>query len=138
MALFRDMCHADPQYSVVSIREANCTRLGYRTRLSRLHTLDPPFNISFSKERPFNTPDPEQENNQGTLDKSHVPQADPPTVGLHNSNQRRDREKVIDHMRDNYAKRDIKLKHNSRNIIPYRVRNNDLVAPPEPAPWVGW
>jgi hypothetical protein len=41
MALFRVICHSDPQYSVVSIREAKYTRLGYRTRLSRLHTLDP-------------------------------------------------------------------------------------------------
>jgi hypothetical protein len=34
----------------------------------------------------------------------------------------RDREKVTDHMRDKYAKRDIKLEHNSMNIIAYRVR----------------
>jgi hypothetical protein len=40
-----------------------------------------------------------------TLDKSHVPYADPPATGLHNSNQRWDREKVTDHMRDKYAKR---------------------------------
>jgi hypothetical protein len=45
--------------------------------------------------------------------------------------------KVTDHMRDKYAKRDIKLKHNSMNIITYRVRHNDLVAPPEPAPQEG-
>jgi hypothetical protein len=43
-------------------------------------------------------------------------------TGLHNSNQRQDREKVIDHMRDKYAKRGIKLKHNSMNIITYRAR----------------
>jgi hypothetical protein len=48
----------------------------------------PPFSISFSEERPFSTPDPEQENNQETPDKSQVPQADLPTTGLHNSNQR--------------------------------------------------
>jgi hypothetical protein len=41
MALFRGKCHPDPQYSTVSIREAKHTHLGYRTRLSRLHTLDP-------------------------------------------------------------------------------------------------
>jgi hypothetical protein len=61
MSLFRGMCRLDPQYSLVSIREAKDTRLGYRTRLSRLHTLDPPFSISFVEEQPFSTPDPEQE-----------------------------------------------------------------------------
>jgi hypothetical protein len=45
--------------------------------------------------------------------------------------------KVTDHMRDKCAKRDIKLKHNSINIIAYRARHNELVAPPEPALWVG-
>jgi hypothetical protein len=29
------------------------------------------------------------------------------------------------------------LKHNSINIIAYRVRHNKLVVPPEPAPWEG-
>jgi hypothetical protein len=42
------------QYSTVSVRKAKYTRLGYRTRLSRLHTLDPPFSINFFKEQPFN------------------------------------------------------------------------------------
>jgi hypothetical protein len=42
MALFRGIRCLDPQYSVVSVREAKYTRLGYRTRLRRLHTLDPP------------------------------------------------------------------------------------------------
>jgi hypothetical protein len=69
MGLFWGMCHPDPQYSTVSIREAKYTHLGYRIRLSMLHTLDPPFSIIFSEERPFNTPDPKQENNQGTPDK---------------------------------------------------------------------
>jgi hypothetical protein len=59
MALFRGMYNPDPQYSDVSIREAKYTHLGYRTRLIRLHTLDPPFSISFSEERPFSTLDPE-------------------------------------------------------------------------------
>jgi hypothetical protein len=40
-------------------------------------------------------------------------------------------------MRDKYAKGDIKLKHNSMNIIAYRVRNNELAAPLEPTPLVG-
>jgi hypothetical protein len=56
-------------YSAVSIREAKYTRLGYRPMLSRLHTLEPPVSINFSEERPFSTPDPKQENNQGTPDK---------------------------------------------------------------------
>jgi hypothetical protein len=58
-------------------------------------------------------------------------------TGLHNLNQRRDREKVTDHMRDKYAKRDIKLEHNFMNIIAYRVRQNKHVTPSEPAPQVG-
>jgi hypothetical protein len=42
MGLFRGMRHLDPQYSAISIKEAKYTCLGYRIRLSRLHTLDPP------------------------------------------------------------------------------------------------
>jgi hypothetical protein len=57
-----------------------------------------------------------------TPDKSQVPQADPPAIGLHNSNKRRDRKKVTYHMRDKYVKRDIKLKHNSMNINAYSPR----------------
>jgi hypothetical protein len=46
------MCHPDPQYSAASVREVKCTRLGYRTRLSWLHTLDPPpIRIGFSEEQ---------------------------------------------------------------------------------------
>jgi hypothetical protein len=41
MVLLRGMCHPDPQYLAVSIREVKCTRLVYGIRLSRLHTLDP-------------------------------------------------------------------------------------------------
>jgi hypothetical protein len=40
-------------------------------------------------------------------------------------------------MRDKYVKRDIKLKHNSINIIAYRTRHNELVVPPKPALRVG-
>jgi hypothetical protein len=40
-------------------------------------------------------------------------------------------------MRDKYIKRDIKLKHNFMNIIAYKARHNDLVAPPELAPRAG-
>jgi hypothetical protein len=82
MVLFRGMCRPEPQYSAVNVREVKYTRFGYRTKLSRLHTLNPPFSISFSEEWSFSTPNPEQENNQGTPDKSHVPQADPPATGF--------------------------------------------------------
>jgi hypothetical protein len=59
MSLFRGMHHSDPQYSDVSVREIKYTRLGYRTRLSRLHTLDPPpFSINFSKEQLFSNTGP--------------------------------------------------------------------------------
>jgi hypothetical protein len=32
---------------------------------------------------------------------------------------------------------DIKLKHNSINIIAYRARHNEIMVPPEPAPRAG-
>jgi hypothetical protein len=126
-----------PVLSCDNIREAKCTRLRYGTRLSRLYTLDPLLALAFSWSSHSATPDPEQENNQRTPDKSQIPQADPPVTGLHNSNLRRDREKVTDNMRDKYAKRDIKLEYNSMNIIAYRVRQNELVTHLEPAPRVG-
>jgi hypothetical protein len=53
MALFISMRCPDLLYSVVSVREAKYTRLGYKIRLSRLHTPNPPFSISFSKEQSF-------------------------------------------------------------------------------------
>jgi hypothetical protein len=59
MALFRGMCRPDPQYSVVNVREARYTHLGYMTRLSRLHTLDPSFSIRFSEEQPFGNTGPQ-------------------------------------------------------------------------------
>jgi hypothetical protein len=68
MALFRGMHRLDPHYSVVSVREAKYTRLGYRTRLSKLHTLYPPFSISFSRSSHSAILDPQQENNQGIPD----------------------------------------------------------------------
>jgi hypothetical protein len=40
-------------------------------------------------------------------------------------------------MRDKYAKRDIKFKHNSMNIITYRARHNELVVLLELAPQGG-
>jgi hypothetical protein len=41
MALLRGMCHPDPQYISVNVREAKCIHLGYVTRISRLHYLSP-------------------------------------------------------------------------------------------------
>jgi hypothetical protein len=58
MNLFRGVCRPNPQYSAVSVREAKYTPLGYRTRLSRLYTLDPPFSINFSEEQPFSNTGP--------------------------------------------------------------------------------
>jgi hypothetical protein len=58
MALFRGMRHPDPQYSAIRVREAKYTHLRYSIRLSRLHTLDPPFSISFSEEQPFGNTGP--------------------------------------------------------------------------------
>jgi hypothetical protein len=49
MVLFKGMCRPDTQYLAVNIREAKRTRLGYGTRLSRLHTLDP-ISISLFEE----------------------------------------------------------------------------------------
>jgi hypothetical protein len=59
MALLRGMHHLDSQYSVVNINEAKYTRLGYMTRLSRLHTLVPPFCINFSEEQSFDNTRPQ-------------------------------------------------------------------------------
>jgi hypothetical protein len=42
MDLLKVVCRPDPQYSADNFSKAKCTRLGYGTRLSRLHTLDPP------------------------------------------------------------------------------------------------
>jgi hypothetical protein len=42
MDLLMVVCRLDPQYSADSFRKAKCTCLWYVTRLSRLHTLDPP------------------------------------------------------------------------------------------------
>jgi hypothetical protein len=47
-----------------------------------LHTLDPPFSTSFSEGRPFSTPDPDQENNQATPDKSQEPRANLAVIGF--------------------------------------------------------
>jgi hypothetical protein len=86
MVLLSSMRRPDPQYLATSIREANCTRLGYGTRLSRMHTLDPPLlALAFLRSSHSATADFEQENNQETPDKLQIPQADLPMTGLHNS-----------------------------------------------------
>jgi hypothetical protein len=66
MDLLRVMHHPDPQYSVDNFREAKCTRLGYGTKLSRLHTLDPPLALAFLRGSHSATRDPRQKNNQVT------------------------------------------------------------------------
>jgi hypothetical protein len=59
MILLRGMRHSGPQYLAASVREAKCTRLGYR---SRLHTLDPPLALAFSRSSHSATTNSEQEN----------------------------------------------------------------------------
>jgi hypothetical protein len=54
---------------------------------------DPPLAIAFSRGGHLATRDPKQQNNQGTLGRSQVPQTYPPVTRLHNSDKRRDREK---------------------------------------------
>jgi hypothetical protein len=84
MDLLRVVRRPEPQYSADSFREAKCTRLGYATRLSRLHTLDPPLALGFSR---------------GSHSATQVPQAGLSAKRLHNSNKKQDREKATDHMR---------------------------------------
>jgi hypothetical protein len=45
----------------------------------------PPLALAFPRGSHSATLDPEQKNNQGTSNKSKVPQADPSTTRLHNS-----------------------------------------------------
>jgi hypothetical protein len=70
MVFFGGMCRLDSQYLAPSMSEAKCTRLVYGTSLSRLHTLDHPLALAFSKSSHLATTDPKQEINQGTTDKS--------------------------------------------------------------------
>jgi hypothetical protein len=86
MVLLRGMHRPDPQYLAASITEAKCTCLGYGSRLSRLHTLDPLLALAFLRSSHSAIAISELENNQETLDKLQVPQADPLMTGLHNSN----------------------------------------------------
>jgi hypothetical protein len=48
----------------------------------------PPLALAFSRSDHLATRDPKQENNQGTLGRSQVPQADLPVIRLHNSDQK--------------------------------------------------
>jgi hypothetical protein len=67
MVLLKGMCRSDPQYLAISVREAKCTRLGYGTRLSMLHTLDPPLALAFLRSSHSAAAYSEQENNQEIL-----------------------------------------------------------------------
>jgi hypothetical protein len=58
MALFRGVHRLDPQYLDVSVREAKCTHLGYRTKLSGLHTPDPLLALAFLRSKHSVEPDP--------------------------------------------------------------------------------
>jgi hypothetical protein len=55
------------QYLTGSIREAKCTRLGYRTRLSRLLTLDPPSPLAVPRGYHLAAHNPDQEKNHVTI-----------------------------------------------------------------------
>jgi hypothetical protein len=59
----------------------------------------PPLALAFPRDSHSATRDPEQENNQKTPCRTQVPQANPPTTRLHNSNKKQDREKTTNHMR---------------------------------------
>jgi hypothetical protein len=70
MNLLRITHRPNPQYLAGSVREIKCTCLGYRTKLSSLHTLDRPLALAFSRGGHSATRDPEQENNQETPGRS--------------------------------------------------------------------
>jgi hypothetical protein len=69
MDLLRVMRHLYPRYLASSVREVKCTHLGYGTRLSRLHTPDPPLVLAFTRGSRSATRDPKQKNIQGTPDR---------------------------------------------------------------------
>jgi hypothetical protein len=88
MGLLRGVHRPEPQYLVGSVREAKHTCLGYGTKISRLHTPDPPLALAFPRDSHLATRDPKQENNQGIPGRSQVPQADLPVTRLHNLDQK--------------------------------------------------
>jgi hypothetical protein len=59
MDLLRVVRHLYPRYLAGSVREAKCTHLGYGTRLSKLHTLDPLISVSFYEGQPFSNTRPQ-------------------------------------------------------------------------------
>jgi hypothetical protein len=63
MVLLRGMRRPDHQYLAASVMEAKCTCLGYETRLSWLHTLNPLLALAFSRSKDSGIADSEQENN---------------------------------------------------------------------------
>jgi hypothetical protein len=78
MDLLRVVRRSDPQYLADSFREAKCTRLGYESRLSKLHTLDPPLALAFPRGSHSATWDPRQKNNQVTqVGRRYLKQARP-------------------------------------------------------------
>jgi hypothetical protein len=66
MGLLREVRYLGAQYLAGSVREVKYTHLGYGTRLSRLHTPNPPLALAFPRSNHSVTRDPKQENNQGT------------------------------------------------------------------------
>jgi hypothetical protein len=70
MGLLSGVHRLGPQYLAGSIREVKCARLGYGTRLSRLHTLDLPLALAFLRSSHLATWHSKQENNQGTPGRS--------------------------------------------------------------------
>jgi hypothetical protein len=83
--LFRGMHRLGHQYLAISVREVRCTRLGYGTRLSKLHTLDPPLAIAVLRGIQQHRI-PIKRITTGPPYRVQVPQADLPATGLHNLN----------------------------------------------------
>jgi hypothetical protein len=82
------------------------------TRLSRLHTLDPPSALVIPWGDQPATQNPGQERNHSTPGIVQVPQADPPMTGLHNTNQEQSGNNGTG----------IKQKHDFMNKIAHRAR----------------
>jgi hypothetical protein len=61
--------HPGPRYLTDSVRKAKCTRLAYKTRLSRLHTLGLPSAVAVPRSDHPVAQDPDQE-------RKHVSQAE--------------------------------------------------------------
>jgi hypothetical protein len=60
IGLLRGVHRPDPQYLAGSVRKVKCARLGYRTRLSRPYTPDPPpISVGLSRKQPFGNTGPQ-------------------------------------------------------------------------------